>query len=43
MVIFVPFGDPTGQDSTRDAEFYDSVWNFLITCGATALESISFE
>jgi hypothetical protein len=43
MVIFVPSGDLSEQDSTRAVQFYDGVWNFLITCGATELENISFE
>jgi len=35
----VPSGDLSGQDTTRNVEFYDGVWNFLITCGATELKS----
>ncbi len=40
MVIFVPSGDLSGQDPTRGVDFYNGVWNFLITCGATALKEI---
>lgn len=43
MVIFVPSGDLSGQDSTRAAEFYDGVWNFLMVCGATELKEIYCE
>jgi hypothetical protein len=39
MVIFVPSGDLSGDDSTRSVEFYDGVWEFLSSCGATELES----
>jgi hypothetical protein len=39
MIIFVPAGDPTGEDSTRAVEFYDGVWKFLKDCGAKDLES----
>ena len=37
MVIFVPLGDTSGQDETRQVEFYNGVWSFLLTCGATEL------
>ncbi len=39
MVVFVPRGDPTGEDPTRKVEFYDGVSTFLKACGAKALES----
>jgi DUF2075 family protein len=39
MVIFVPVGDNTGEDPTRNVEFYDQVWEFLKACGAKELES----
>jgi hypothetical protein len=35
MVIFVPHGDPTGEDTTRSVAFYDGVWEFLKACGGT--------
>ncbi|MEY3896656.1 MAG: hypothetical protein RLZZ214_2176 [Verrucomicrobiota bacterium] len=41
MVIFVPTGDLSAQDSTRAVEFYDGIWKFLITCGATVMEADS--
>lgn len=37
MVIFIPTGDLTGIDETRNAEFYDEIWNFLLSCGAKKL------
>ncbi len=41
MVIFVPTGDRTGEDSTRSIDFYDGVWSFLKACGAKELEILS--
>jgi len=38
MIIFVPTGDVSGEDSTRKTEFYDGVWNFLKLSGAKVLE-----
>lgn len=38
MVIFVPTGDRSGEDPTRNVEFYDAVWGFLKACGAKDLE-----
>lgn len=37
MAIFVPLGDRSGQDSTRQVVFYDDIADFLKTCGATEL------
>jgi hypothetical protein len=37
MVIFVPAGDCSGEDSTRNVEFYNEVWNFLRSCGTKEL------
>jgi hypothetical protein len=34
MLIFVPSGDLTREDTTRDPEFYDGIWNWLKQCGA---------
>lgn len=34
MVIFVPRGDPTGNDQTRKPQFYDEVASYLERCGA---------
>lgn len=39
MVIFVPTGDRSGEDSTRNVGFYDGIWAFLKECGAKELES----
>ena len=33
MVIFVPTGDRSGEDATRNVTFYDGVSEFLKTCG----------
>lgn len=43
MIIFVPSGDFSGQDSTRAVNYYDGIWNFLISCGATELAAKCFE
>jgi hypothetical protein len=40
MVVFVPNGDHSGEDKTRNVEFYDGVWEFLKDCGAMELENI---
>ena len=37
MVIFVPVGDHTGEDKTRNVQFYDEIWNYLKKCGAVEL------
>jgi hypothetical protein len=37
MVIYVPTGDIDGMDVTRNTEFYDGIWNFLLSCGAIRL------
>jgi hypothetical protein len=39
MVIFVPTGDRSGEDATRNVIFYDGVWEFLKACGAKELTS----
>ena len=38
MVIYVPKGDETGLDPSRNPEFYDSVYDYLITCGAVSID-----
>lgn len=38
VIIFVPTGDLSGEDSTRKTEFYDGVWDFLKLCGGKVLE-----
>ncbi len=40
MVVFVPKGDHSGEDKTRNVEFYDGIWEFLRDCGAMELENI---
>jgi len=37
MVVFVPKGDRTGEDSTRDPAFYDGIAEHLRRCGARPL------
>lgn len=37
MAIFVPKGDLSGEDVTRDPAFYGGTWEFLRTCGAREL------
>jgi len=34
MVIFVPKGDLAEEDSTRDPGFYNSIADYLVSCGA---------
>jgi hypothetical protein len=34
MVIFVPKGDLAKEDSTRDPDFYESIAEYLLSCGA---------
>lgn len=34
MIIFVPQGDPTGEDETRPSAMYDVIASYLIDCGA---------
>lgn len=33
MIIFVPLGDKTGDDETRDPHMYDDIASYLIKCG----------
>lgn len=33
MIVFVPRGDPTGEDETRPPAMYDDIANYLIACG----------
>ena len=41
MVIFVPEGDRSGDDPTREPDFFDGVYEHLLTCGAHDLEHVS--
>jgi len=34
MIVFIPRGDPTGEDETRPPYIYDDITNYLIRCGA---------
>ena len=38
MVIYVPKGDSSQEDETRKPEFYDSIFEFLESCGCSAIE-----
>lgn len=33
MILFIPFGDPTGEDITRPASMYDEIAKYLVRCG----------
>ena len=37
MVVFVPIGDVSGEDTTRSTSMYDEIANYLISCGARTL------
>jgi hypothetical protein len=37
MIIFLPTGDASGDDPTRNPEFYDGVARYLIACGVKIL------
>ena len=39
MIVFVPEGDV--EDRTRQPEYYDPVYNYLLDCGFKTLDSIS--
>lgn len=38
MVIFVPKGVDSEEDSTRDSAYYDSIYSYLISCGIKELK-----
>ena len=38
MVIYVPEGVEVDEDSTRNHEFYDGIYDYLISCGIDILE-----
>lgn len=40
MVIFVPTGVDEEEDSTRQKELYDEIFNYLLKCGIIELEKI---
>ena len=33
MIVFVPRGDPTGEDETRPPAMYDEIASYLVRCG----------
>jgi DUF2075 family protein len=39
MIIFVPLGDETGDDETRDPLMYEGIANYLIKCGCRTWHS----
>jgi hypothetical protein len=40
MIVFIPRGDPIGEDETRPQSIYDEIANYLISCGACAWPSV---
>ena len=40
MVIFVPEGDKSNplEDLTRNPEYYDGIFNYLVKCGAMSID-----
>lgn len=40
MVVFVPRGDLSGEDATRSPQFYDSIAEHLLHCGAQQLGDV---
>lgn len=38
MVIFVPYGVDEEEDATRNHQFYDEIYNYLLLCGIKELE-----
>ena len=37
MVIFVPEGVDEEEDATRNREFYDDIYSYLLSCGIEEL------
>lgn len=37
MIIFVPKGVSAEEDATRDQEYYNEIYNYLISCGIEEL------
>ena len=33
MILFVPNGVDPEEDPTRDSKYYDSIYNYLVSCG----------
>lgn len=38
MIIFVPKGVSAEEDATRDQEYYNEIYNYLISCGIEELK-----
>ena len=43
MVIFVPRGVDKEIDATRDSQYYDGIYNYLVSCGVPVLEGENYE
>ncbi len=43
MIVFIPRGDPTGEDETRPPSMYDNIANYLIRCGGREWRSAASE
>ncbi len=41
MIVFVPRGDDSGEDPTRDARSYDAIAEHLVSCGARSIDAAS--
>lgn len=37
MIIFVPYGVDKEEDSSRNKDYYDGIYNYLISCGIREL------
>ena len=40
MVIFVPKGVDADEDPTRKQEFYNGIYNYLLSCGLKELPEL---
>lgn len=38
MILFVPEGVPEEEDKTRNSEFYDAIYSYLVRCGIKEIE-----
>jgi DUF2075 family protein len=34
MILFIPHGDLSNEDDTRNTEIYDGIYKYLVKCGA---------
>lgn len=42
MIVFVPKGDVSGEDETRNPQFYDEIAEYLFACGAVEWSPSAF-